>query len=135
MTETVKKEKMLTIMIQAFYGNRNLTRVRESGFDQLILGIPAPEFYQEKGIDRTIIPLEGTDHLVLVYNRYQEEERLKKKEKLLEEENYVLKPLAYVPERDLYVYSRCAVCRIDENGELDSLQKEDLQDCIRYLYE
>lgn len=81
MTETVKKEKMLTIMIQAFYGNRNLTRVRESGFDQLILGIPAPEFYQENGIDRTIIPLEGTDHLVLVYNRYQEEERLKRKEK------------------------------------------------------
>ncbi len=86
-----------------------------------------------KRIDRTIIKLPGTDNVVLIYNKYEEERSLKRKEKLLKEKGYHLKPLAVIPETGVELFSRCAACRMDPDGNLQSLQGEDYELLWKYL--
>ena len=127
--------KNLNVVAQAFYGNRTRTTVYENDLDRFILGYLNDSFVVNKKIDRTIVNIPNFDNIVIVYNKYQEEDELKRKEKLLKEEDYELKPLVIIPENDFEIYSRCIVCRIDENGELESLQNGDYQKFVKYLAE
>ena len=126
------KNNLIHIVTQAFYGNRTGTSIREEELDRFILG-HLSDFPIREPIDRTIVPLPGSDKLVLIYNKYQEEEKLAWKAELLREENYVLKPLAVIPELDLELYSRCIVCRMNAEGELESLGEGDHEIWGRYL--
>lgn len=122
----------IDIITQAFYGNRVATEVRENQLDRFILG-RLDEFPFNEKVDRTIIRIPNTNNLVLIYNKYREEEDLERKEQLLIEENYELKPLAVIPELDMKIYSRCIVCRMNENGNLESLEEEDYEKFMHYL--
>ena len=133
--ELVKKESVLTIVTQAFYGNRVITGVKEDDLDALILGFVSPELFDGKEVNRTMVPVPGTNNLVFIYNKFREERALKSKERLLKEENYHKKPLAVIPEENLEIYSRCIVCRIDEFGNPASLQSEDYDKFMDYLAE
>ncbi len=106
---------------QAFYGNRTGTEIRRENIDRFILGYQTDDFDVTEAIDRTVIHLPGSDNLVLVYNKYQEEERLKVKERAFREDNYVIKPLAAILELDIEIYSRCIVCRMNADGVFESL--------------
>lgn len=131
-TETAKKEP-IAIMTQAFYGNRTCTEVLPENIDRFILGYLDDSFPVTDPIDRTIVKVPNTDNLVIIYNKYQEERRLHDKEKYYLEDNYVLKPLAVIPELNLELYSRCIVCRMNEKGELESLQDDDYKKFVHYL--
>ena len=133
MKKTSEKKSIL-IVAQAFYGNRTITSIGEEEMDRFILGYLSDLLpLSDARIDRTLIPIPGTDNLVLVYNRYQEEERIREKEKLLRDEGIKLKPLAIIPEMDVILYSRCIVCRMDEKGEFEDLQDEDFIKFMQYL--
>ena len=123
----------ISIIAQGFYGNRTGTRIQADEVDRFILGYMSDEFPVTEPIDRTVIHLPGSDEFVLIYNKYQEEEHLAYKAKVFEEENYVLKPLVDIPEMDLEIYSRCIVCRMDENGEIKSLENDDFKIWNQYL--
>ena len=101
------KNELICIISQAFYGNRTGTEIRRENIDRFILGYQTDDFDVTEAIDRTVIHLPGSNNLVLVYNKYQEEERLKVKERALREDNYIVKPLASIPELNLDIYSRC----------------------------
>lgn len=123
----------IRIMAQGFYGNRTVTEVNKNELDNFILGhMDNPSVVEEK-IDRTIIHVPNIDNVVIVYNKYQEEEELKRKEELLKEKNYELKPLVVIPEENIVLYSRCFACRIDERGELVSLEEDDIKSLVNYL--
>ena len=122
----------LYIVAQAFYGNRTETEIEKDNLDRFILGY-LDDYPIDKKIDRTIIKVPGTDNLVFVYNKYQEEDKLNLKRELLETENYELKPLVFVPGDNIKLYSRCIVCRIDNNGELASLEDKDFEKFMKYL--
>ena len=77
------KNELICIISQAFYGNRTGTEIRRENIDRFILGYQTDDFDVTEAIDRTVIHLPGSDNLVLVYNKYQEEERLKVKERAL----------------------------------------------------
>ena len=124
---------LITVVTQAFYGNRVITSVKKDQLDALILGFASPELFDPKEVDRTMVPVPGTDNLVIIYNKFREARALQSKERLLREENYHKKPLATIPEADLEIYSRCIVCRIDEAGNLGSLQSEDYDKFMKYL--
>ena len=130
---TCKKSDYLTIIAQAFYGNRTMTEIRPEDMDRFILGYLDRSLEVREPIDRTIVRVPGTDGLVLVYNKYQEEKRLREGEKLLREEGYEIKPLAIIPELNLTMYSRCIALRMDENGEFGSLQEGDGKFIEKYL--
>ena len=125
------KNELICIISQAFYGNRTGTEIRRENIDRFILGYQTDDVDVTEAIDRTVIHLPGSDNLVLVYNKYQEEERLKVKERALREDNYVIKPLAAIPELNLEIYSRCIVCRMNADGVFESLAEGDFEiwDC------
>ena len=123
------------IIAQAFYGNRTGITIKTDHLDRLILGYTGDDFDIKEPVNRTIVKIPETDNLVIIYNKYQEELELKHKETLLKADNYVLKPLAFIPTERIEIYSRCIVCRMNENGKLDSLQHEDLENVWKYLSE
>lgn len=129
------KRDYLGIVTQAFYGNRIGTEIKPENVDRFILGYQTDEIKITEPIDRTIINLPTDKNIVIIYNKYKEEEKKNLKEKLLKNENYVLKPLAVIPEYNLTLYSRCIACRIDENGEIKSLQDGDYEKIIKYFTE
>lgn len=127
------KNELVCIISQAFYGNRTGTEIRRENIDRFILGYQTDDVDVTEAIDRTVIHLLGSDNLVLVYNKYQEEERLKVKERALREDNYVIKPLAAIPELNLEIYSRCIVCRMNADGVFESVCESDYEIWGRYL--
>lgn len=127
------KNELICIISQAFYGNRTGTEIRRENIDRFILGYQTDDVDVTEAIDRTVIHLPGSDNLVLVYNKYQEEERLKVKERALREDNYVIKPLAAIPELNLEIYSRCIVCRMNADRVFESLAEGDFEIWDRYL--
>lgn len=129
----MKKNELLNVMAQAFYGNRTYTRIKAEEMDSFILGYLAGRLSVNDRIDRSIITIPGTDNLVLVYNKYQEEKRLEYAAKVKEEDGYICKPLASIPEIDIEIYSRCIVCRMNESGAFESLHEEDFEKFIDYL--
>ena len=127
------KNELICIIAQAFYGNRTGTEIRRENVNRFILGYQTDDFDVTEAINRTVIHLPGSDKLVLVYNEYQEEERLKVKECALREDNYVIKPLAAIPELNLEIYSRCIVCRMNAEGVFESVCENDYEIWGRYL--
>lgn len=124
----------ISIVAQAFYGNRTGTEIKPERVDAFILGYMDNTIGKYEKVDRTIVSVPNTDNIVIVYNKYQEEERLQRKEELMNNEGYELKPVAVIPENNIEIYSRCIVCRI-ENGELVSLQNGDYEKFVMYLAE
>lgn len=129
-----EKKNLISIVTQAYYGNRTATEISTEKLDRFIIGC-LHDFPIDYPLDRTIIKVPNTDNIVLVYNKYKEAERRELKEKVLKEENYNLKPLAVIPEENIELYSRCIACRMKENGELESLQDNDYNKLINYLCE
>ena len=126
---------LLTIISQAFYGNRTMTEIRTDEMDRFILGYLDSSLAVSEQIDRTIVHIPGSDNLVLVYNRYQEEQRLEEGEKLLRGENYEIKPLAVIPEIGLTLFSRCIALRMTGDGSFASLWDGDSRILTKYLAE
>lgn len=129
------KNNVIEVVAQAFYGNRVNTAIEKENVDRFILGYQSNDIPVTEPIDRTIVKVPNTDNIVIVYNKHEEEQAKSHREKLLKEENYILKPLATIEEENIKIYSRCIVCRIDENGELESLQKGDYEKIVMYLAE
>lgn len=113
--------KDIVILAQAFYGNGVQTVIDVKNVDRFILGYIDSSLKVTEKIDRTVVRVPNTDNLVIIYNKYQEEKYSH------------LKPLAIIPEINLNIYSRCIACRMDENGELESLESEDFEVIDKYF--
>ena len=123
----------ILVMVQAFYGNRTEIDIPVRELDKLIYGFSGDSLMEKNDIDRSIVRIPNTNNCVLIYNKYQEEQKLMQKEQLLQEENYALKPVANIPEENVQIFSRCVVCRMKENGDFESLQIEDKDRILKYL--
>lgn len=125
----------IRVITQAFYGNKMETDIKKENIDRFILGYIDNSITINKKVDRTIVKIPNTDNIIIIYNKYQEEEELNRKNELLSNNNYVLNPLVIIPEHNIKIYSRCIACRINENGELESIQNEDYEKLVKYLSE
>ena len=144
-----QKTNSIWILAQAFYGNRTSTKISPEEIDYFILGhlsteIKVPDgkgglvirhYEVEEKMDRSIIRIPGSENVVLIYNKYQEEEWLEKKERHYKERGYILKPLASIPEMDIVLYSRCIACRQNADGSFGSLEGDDYKIVMKYLAE
>ena len=135
-------ENRIPVLIQAFYGNRTVTFINPDHFDGIMLGYLNHELFEKsldhhnEKIDRTIVRLPGTDNLVLVYNKYQEEKDLNSLQEFIQELRRTesrYNPTAVIPELGLVLYSRCIVCRMNENGELSGIEAGDPEKAMKYL--
>lgn len=126
---------LINIMAQGFYGNRTMTAIKKEDIDNFIVGHHTDEFPAIEPIDRTIIELPNTDGLVIIYNKYNEERAKELKDEALKEDNYIMKPTAVIPEKDIELYSRCVACRMNANGEFEGFQKDDYNNITKYFTE
>ena len=129
------REDKFWVIAQAFYGSRTAVEITESHLDGFILGNVDGEVCKGEKVDRTIIKIPHTENLVLIYNQYEEMDALECKSRYFEEDGYVMKPLAAIPEQNLEVYSRCIVCRMNKDGSFASVKSEDCGKFMQYLAE
>ena len=116
----MNKEKKMTIIAQGLYGNRMMTFIDPEHFDALMLGYLDMNAYEsmrdEEKVDRTIIRVPDTENLVLVYNRFREEKRLRSLQEFIQTVRINtfdrFNPSAVIPEKGIVLYSRCIACRI-----------------------
>ena len=120
----MKANEKLLVVAQAFYGNRTEAEIRLENLDRFILGYIDSSISVTEKIDRTIINIPNTN-FVIIYNKYEEEKK----------KNNKTKPLVFIPEKNIKLYSRCVVCRMNENGELESLKNDDYDKVVKYLAE
>ena len=125
----------ISIVAQAFYGNRTGTNIKKEDVDSFILGNLDGINGSNDIVNRTIVRVPNTDNIVIVYNKHEEEKRLKDKEDYFAKDNYELKPVVVIEEDGIEIYSRCIVCRINDNGELESLKDGDYEKFVNYLAE
>ena len=98
----MKENNLINVVAQGFYGNKTEVKIYVENMDSFILGCMDASIVNER-TDRTIIHIPNTDGIVVVYNKYQEEEALDYKRKVFEVEKYELH--AYVgPFFPIYVH-------------------------------
>ena len=128
-----EKNNVIRVVAQAFYGNKVETVIEKENVDRFILGYLDDSIPVTEKIDRTIVEIPNLDGIVIVYNKHFEE-YVRNKEHLHESRRDVeLKPVAVISELDMEIYSRCIVCRVDENGELASINDCDYNKFEKYL--
>lgn len=120
-------DDLLVVIMQAMYGNRTEIHLKEEDIDYYILGYLTKDLPITEPFDRTIIRIPNSN-CVIVYNKYQEVKVLNRKD-----ETHHPKPLASIPELNITLYSRCLMCRIDDNGKLQSIKNEDIEFINKYL--
>lgn len=129
------ERKNIGVIIQGFYGNRVFTELEEDSIDYILQGILDPGMIEmEYEPDRTVVKIPDSE-CVLVYNKYQEAAKIEKIRKNADEFGYYSKPMAYIPQENIEIFSRCFACRLNEDGSLESLRKGDGEIVVRYLAE
>ena len=115
---------IINIIAQAYYGNRVATEINKEDIDRFILGYQDDSITVTEPIDRTVIHIPNTDGIVIVYNKYSEEGNKER-----------MKAVAVIPEENIELHSRCIACRMNADGELESLQEGDFEKLVKYLAE
>ena len=113
----------INIMVQGLYGNKTTTSIDVKDMDRFILGYLDNTIPVTEKIDRTIVHVPNTDNIVIIYNKYQEEDEHSRNEK----------PLVIIAEMGIKIYSRCIVTKMNEGGEFVSLNKDDYNKFVEYL--
>lgn len=136
----MEKNNRIFIIAQQFYGNRTGTEINRKDIDFFLKGILSPELFhgEDKTVDRKIVRVPGTDNIVIVYDKNQEDEYVnvrfpemyrrdaaEYKERTGRE--LTMQVSCRIPEIRFEIHTRCFACRIDENGELHSLEKGDME--------
>lgn len=134
------------VVAQGFYGNRTGTEIRRENINYFLKGILSPELFpgRDKTVDRRTIKVPGSDNVVIVYDQNKEDEYMNVEfpkmlaedgDSYFEDTGRVMKPWVScsIPELDVELHTRCFACRIDENGEFQSLEDGDGDAFIEYF--
>ena len=124
---SIMNNNNIAIIAQQFYGNRTATEIRKDDIDAFLLGCTSSVDLSLMGenVDKEIVKVPGTDNIVIVYDKNQENETIR--------DGRVNNISCEISEIGFEIHSRCFACRIDENGELQSLEKGDAEKFIDYF--
>ena len=132
LAEMRKKEESrnlesIYVIAQHFYGNRTATEIKREDINFFLKGILSPELFskEDETVDRKLIVVPHTENIAIVFDQNQENDCIANGET-----NYVS---CESPEIGFKIHSRCFACRIDENGELQTLEKGDSKYFINYF--
>lgn len=126
-SEQSEQDNKIFIVAQCFYGNRTGLEIKRTDVDSFLLGYTSSVDLSLTGevVDRKIVRVPGTDNVVIVYDQKQENENIA--------ECHTNNVSCKIPEIDFEIHTRCFACRIDENGELKSLENGDSEKFIEYF--
>ena len=136
----------IRIITQGFYGNRVATEIERENVNFFLKGILSPELFPDgdKNVNRKIVRVPTTDNIVIVYDKNREDEYVNEEFPEIyarsgaEYKEHTGKEMTMyvsceIPEINLTLHTRCFACRIDENGELQSLENGDSKYFIDYF--
>ena len=140
---TNKTENKIFIIAQGFYGNRVATEIKRDEAYLFLSGFASMKDFRGN-IDRKIVKVPNTDNIVIVYDQNKEDKYVNEtfpeiyaRSGATYKEHTGKEMTMYVsceiPEINLTLHTRCFACRIDENGELQSLEKGDGEKFIEYF--
>lgn len=126
-SEQMKENDKIFIVAQCFYGNRTGVEIKRADVDLFLLGYTSSVDLSLTGetVDRKVVKVPGTDNVVIVYDQNQENENVT--------EGHTNNVSCKIPEIDFEIHTRCFACRIDGNGELQSLENDDGETLVEYL--
>lgn len=105
-------------------------------FDLALSEAPSMIVCGQLKTDRTFVSIPNAENLFLVYNKYQEEWHCQNLEK---EKEWGFKeeaqPIITIPEKNIRLYGRCLLVRMNEETEIVDLQEEDLGKLKEFLHE
>ncbi len=100
-----------------------------SDVDVALSEAPSMTVCGEIGIDRTLIPVPGTEHVFFIYNKYQEERHLDPEDIWHKESE----PIVVIPEKNIRIYSQCLLVRMNDSGNLEKLLYCDYNAAKKYM--
>jgi hypothetical protein len=147
MTIDKKKNNTIFIITQHFYGNRTGTEVDRNEVDYFLRGEISREHFRPEDIqnvDRKFVCVPGSENIVIVYDQTQEDAYVNVEfpeiyardgADYLERwgEELKMHVSCEIPEIGFKIHTRCFACRVDEEGVLKSLEKDDYKQFIDYF--
>ena len=147
MKKNENRNDSISIIAQYFYGNRTGTEIRRDWIDHFLRGHISRELYEHKDmrdVVRKTVSVPGSDNIVIVYDQTQEDRYVnvefpeiyaRDAEDYLAHTGRELKMhvSCEIPEIGFKIHTRCFACRMDENGELQSLKENDYKHFIHYF--
>ena len=136
--QTDKREDLIDVIAQQFYGNCTYTSIRRDDVDFFLKGIISSELFcsEDVAVDRRIVRIPGFDNLAIVYDQIQEDRYVQVEFPALlaqKGEHYrqrwgeelPMQVSCKIPQLGFEIHTRCFACRIDEAGNFQSLRLED----------
>lgn len=126
-SEQTKQDDKICIVAQCFYGNRTGLEIKRNDVDSFLLGYTSSVDLSLTGetVDRKIIKVPGAENIVIVYDQNQENECIA--------EGCTKSVSFRISAIDFEIHTRCFACRVDDNGELQSLENGDGEKFIEYF--
>ena len=136
-----RRKDCISIITQAFYGNRTGTEIRRDDVKSFIRGNLSPRPGDDfSDVELRTIPVPSDENIVIVYDQTREDEYLHSDLARMAEERFKEfgeYPYYYItcsiPELGVELHTRCFACRIDENGVFQSLEDGDGEKFIDYF--
>ena len=97
-----------------------------------LLENPSMDFMNLDHLPFEILPIPGSHGLVILYYPFQET-RWHERENEPHKFDDKIRPLLEISETGQQIYSRCLICRQEEDGRLQSIQEEDYSRIMRCL--
>ena len=147
MTTNKTKNNSIFIISQYFYGNRTGTDVNRDEVDYFLRGHISREHFRPEDIqdiDRKCIRVPGSKNIVIVYDQTQEDSYVNIEFPEIyarDGANYLecwgeelkMHASCEISEIGFKIYTRCFACRMDETGNLQSLEEDDYKQFIQYF--
>lgn len=136
------RKDLIYIVAQQFYGNRTATEIRRDEVDYFLQGMPS--LPKAKPVDRRVVKVPNSDHVVIVYDQNQEDEYVNIEfpefyaKECAEYQEHTGKELTMhvsceIPELNFKIHTRCFACRIDHDGVFQSLADGDGKFVTKYF--
>ena len=142
-----KKNDRIFIIAQFFYGNRTGTEITLDWVDNFLRGQISRELFGPKDaqdVVRKTVRVPGPENIVIVYDQTQEDRYVNEDfpryyaEDAADYFAHCGKELQMhvsceIPEIGFKIHTRCFACRMDEAGNLQSLEENDYKQFIHYF--
>ena len=147
MTINETKNDRIFIISQVFYGNRTGTEVSRDEVDYFLRGETDRKYFcpeDIRDVERRFVRIPGPGNIVIVYDRTQEDSYVNvefpeayardgRHYKEVWGEELKMHVTCEIPEIGFTLHTRCFACRMDENGVLQSLERDDYKRFIHYF--
>ncbi|MDO4479406.1 MAG: hypothetical protein Q4B73_10315 [Lachnospiraceae bacterium] len=144
-----ERNNELRIIAQNYGGNRRDPIINKNEVDAFLSDFGKSGALDEQPaakVKKTIILVPGTDNIAIVFDKNAEDHYVNvefpedhaKKAPFYKEylgKDYKMRVTCHIPELDTTLHTRCFACRLDKDGNFESLELNDIDKFMHYFPE